>query len=92
MRRSWWRVWLDGRPASAPIRLGGSGRGWNAVATGKSWNAGTGSCNALHYGFGDVRVPGTASRWRTLIPGAVLEDPGYRVRDRTRTAFRAAPA
>lgn len=91
-RPSWWRVWLDRRPVTAPIRLPGSERGWRAVATGESWNAGTGSCNALHFQFGEVGVLRPTWRWGGPAQSAVLEDPGYEVRDRTRTGFRAAPA
>ena len=91
-RPSRWRVWLEGRPVTAPIRLPGSEQGRRAVATAESWNAGTGSCNALHFQFGEVGVLPSTRRWRASAQTAVLEDPGYEVRDRTRTGLGAAPA
>ena len=87
-RPSWWRVWLDGKAVSPALRLAGSAHGWRPVAVAESWNAGMGSCNALHFRFRRVVVLGRAWRWRALLRGTVLQDPGYRVRDRTRRGFR----
>ena len=77
-RRSWWRVWVDGRPVSPPIHLPGSHRRWRPVATAESWNAGMQTCNGLAYRFARTTVatrPG--GRWRSLRPGQTLRDPGY---------------
>ncbi len=91
-RPSAWRVRLDGRAVSPAIRLPGSRRGWRAVATTESWNAGTGSCNALQFRFRGVTALRAGGLWRAFSRTSVLRDPGYAVRNRTRTAFRAGSA
>ena len=86
----WWRVWVDGQAVTAPIHLLRSHRSWRPIATGESWNAGAGVCNAFAYQFGRVvaaRVPGGG--WRTFARGYRFEDPGYRVFTDSRTSFRA---
>ena len=54
-RPGWWRVWLDGKAASAPIFLPASHARWTAQAVGESWAGETsGLCNAYAYGFSNV--------------------------------------
>lgn len=91
-RPSWWRVWVDGRPVSPAIRLPGSHGRWKAVATAESWNAGMGACNAMRFRFDGVNVQREDGRWGALARPTVLQDPGYAVRDRTRTGFVAGSA
>ena len=54
-RPGWWRVWLDGAAASAPVFLPASHARWTAQAVGESWAGMTsGLCNAYAYGFTNV--------------------------------------
>ena len=79
-RHNWWRVWIDGRAASAPVHLPGSHRAWQPMAIGESWNGGTQGCNGFSYRFGRVMAaarPGGG--WRPFAERRKLEEPGYRV-------------
>ena len=78
-RPSWWRVWVDGRPVSRPVRLPGSHGAWAPMAMGESWNAGTATCNGFSYRFALVRVAARPGVWRRLAEPRKLEDAGYRV-------------
>jgi hypothetical protein len=79
-RPSWWRVWVDGRPVSAPILLPGSAGNWYPQAVAENWNGGTGTCNGYGYRFSKLAL---ASRgggsWRPLKRRSVIQDAGYRV-------------
>ena len=88
-RPGWWRVWVDGRPATAPIHLRGSHGRWSAQAVGESW-AGTtsGSCNSYAYGFGNVALHGRG-RSRLGLAGAVFHDRDYVVAHRSHSSFVA---
>jgi hypothetical protein len=89
-RPGWWRVWLDGNAASAPVDLPGSHARWTPVATAESWNPGGSACNAYAYRFDRVSVaarPGGA--WRQLFDHYAFSDPGYRIVPRSDTAFVA---
>lgn len=56
-RPSWWRVWLDGRPATPPLHLAGSHGRWTAEVLGESWaGMGTGMCNRYSYDFSGVSL------------------------------------
>jgi hypothetical protein len=85
-----WRVWLNGKPASPPVELSGSGGRWHPMATAESW-AGTGSaCNRFEYRFEGVRVAAaTGGSWRSFVGGHTFLDSGYRLVDRGRTTFVA---
>jgi hypothetical protein len=66
-RRNWWRVWVNGSPASAPIHLPQSDRRWPPVVTAESWDGGQAVCNGFGYRFDRIRValqPG--GTWSTL--------------------------
>ena len=78
-RRGVWRVRVDGRPVSAPLRLPGSQRTWRQMATAESWNAGTRSCNRFAFSFTRLQVAERPGRWHRLAAGLRLQDPGYRV-------------
>lgn len=85
-----WRVWLNGKPVSAPVELAGSSGRWRPIATAESW-AGTGSaCNRFNYRFEGVRVAAaTGGSWRAFVGGHTFLDSGYRLVDRSRTTFVA---
>jgi hypothetical protein len=73
-RRDWWRVWLDGSPASAPIHLPQSTGRWRPVVTAESWDAGQSVCNDFGYRFDRLRVahrPG--GRWSPLGPTTPID-------------------
>jgi hypothetical protein len=79
-RRSWWRVWVDGKPVSPPIRLPGSHGAWYPQAVGENWNGGTGTCNDFAYRFEDITLArANGGVWRPLQESYVFQDAGYRV-------------
>ena len=56
-RADWWRVWVNHKPASPPIRLAGSHGRWTPIATAESWDGGTGgACNNFLYSFERVKI------------------------------------
>ena len=63
-----WRVWVNHKPVSAPIRLPESHDGLMPIATSESWDGGTGGmCNDFSYSFRDLsiaRAPGGG--WQQL--------------------------
>ena len=76
-RPGWWRVWVDGGPVTAPIRMSGSSGRWAPMATAESWNAGTTTCNAFGFRFEDVSVSyGAGGSWRAFVPGHRFLDDG----------------
>jgi hypothetical protein len=77
---SWWRVWLDGKPASPPIHLAGSHGTWYPQAVAENWNGGTGACNTYGYRFADVSLATEdGGSWRPLKASYTYQDPGYQV-------------
>jgi hypothetical protein len=87
-RRNWWRVWVDGKPASDPIYLPGSHGAWQPMAIGESWNAGRAACNSFSYRFDWVVVAHRAGAiWRPVADSYELEDRGYRVVRPARATF-----
>jgi hypothetical protein len=100
-RPDWWRVWVDGRPVTEPVRLEGSGGRVRPIATSESWSGGTPGCNAFSFRFEDVAVAGGAGgSWRAFVPGSTFRDAGFRLRQlapgrpagsRTLAAQRYAP-
>lgn len=92
-RPDYWRVWVNGAPASQPIRLPGSHGRWAPIATAESWDGGTGgSCNGFLYRFHQVsiaRVPGGG--WQPLAGGTTISSPSTRIaRNTHRGSFLAA--
>lgn len=85
-----WRVWVNGKPVSAPVELSGSSGKWRPIATAESW-AGTGSaCNRFSYRFEGVRVAAAnGGSWRSFVGGHTFLDSGYRLVDRGSTTFVA---
>jgi hypothetical protein len=76
-----WRVWVDGRPATAAIHIGGSSGRWSPIATAESWNGGQAACNRFSYRFEGVSVSrGPGGLWQPFEPGYRFLDHGYRLR------------
>ena len=81
-RPDWWRVWVNHKPASAPIRLPESHARWSPIATAESWDGGTGgACNAFLYRFRHVSVAHVAGGgWHPLNRGYQISSAVTRVR------------
>lgn len=77
---NYWRIWVDGHPASGAIHLPYSHGVWQPEVTTESWNAGTGSCNQFSYRFDRVSIArGAGGSWMRLKRGHRYADPGYGV-------------
>jgi hypothetical protein len=67
-RPSWWRVWVNHKPVSAPIYLPQSRDGLKSTVKSECWDGGTGGvCNDFPYSFRNVsvaRAPG--GDWQQL--------------------------
>jgi hypothetical protein len=82
-RPNWWRVWVNHKPVSMPIRLPKSHDGLMPNATSESWDGGTGGrgglCNDL-YRFRHVsiaRAPG--GDWQRVTDSYPLESAVTRI-------------
>jgi hypothetical protein len=79
-RKSWWRVWVDGRPVSPPIHLPGSHGAWYPQAVAENFAGSSGACNAYTYRFADLMLAqASGGNWQPLRVGSVYEDRGYKV-------------
>jgi hypothetical protein len=79
-RPSWWRIWLDGAPATAPIHLSGSSGRWKPIATAESSTGGARVCNSFAFRFADVGVAAAlGGSWQVFTPGYRFLDRGYRL-------------
>jgi len=79
---NFWRVWVDGRPASRPIWLPQSHGRLTPMALAESWDGGAPACNRYAYSFGAVSLAGRpGGAWSRLhrAEALVLQDPGSRV-------------
>ena len=90
-RKSWWRVWVDGKPVSPPIHLAGSHGTWYPQAIAENFNGAYGTCNGYAFEFSELAVARTGGgAWRPFTSGHVFQDRGYRVvRGATATRFLA---
>ena len=80
-RPGWWRVWVDGKPATGPIHLRGSSGRWAPIATAESWNGGQVACNRFSFRFERVSVSyGGGGSWRPFVPGYHFLDGEYKLR------------
>jgi hypothetical protein len=89
-RPSWWRVWVDGRPASPPVHLPRSHGAWSPQAVAESWSAGSGACNGYEYRFERLLTalhPGGS--WHLLNAGALVDRPRYELVHFSREGFVA---
>jgi len=93
-RPNYWRVWVDGTPATGPIHLAGSNGGWKPMATAESWNGGRSVCNTFSFRFEQVGVAAAlGGSWAAFKPGYRFLDRGYRVRTlHSGPAFKRAAA
>jgi hypothetical protein len=88
-RPSWWRVWVDGKPVTAPINLLGSHHRWSAQAFGESWaGTATGECNSYAYTFANVSMLG-ADRRPAGPSVTAVHDPSYAIVRLSQTSFVA---
>jgi hypothetical protein len=82
---SWWRVWVDNKPVTKPIRLPGSHGNWYPQALAENWNGGTGTCNTYAYRFSNVKLARTnGGVWQNLKHRYLFEDAGYQVTQTSR--------
>ena len=80
-RPNWWRVWLDGKPATDPVLLENSTNRWRPIATAESWNGGRAVCNSFAFRFDGVGVAAsTGGSWRPFNPGFKFQDRGFGVK------------
>jgi hypothetical protein len=92
-RPDWWRVWLNGRVVSKPIRLPDSYARWTPIATAESWDGGTGgACNTFLFHFSRVQVARSlGGGWRSVSSGFPIKSSTTRLhRARLGGAFLAA--
>jgi hypothetical protein len=88
-RRGWWRVWLDGAPASAAFFLPGSEE-WRPMFTAERWSGDGQACDRFAYRFERVAVAKAAGgTWTPFVAGARFRDPGYRLISAPKSAFVA---
>ena len=79
-RPNWWRVWLDGAPATAPIHLTGSSGRWKPIATAETSSNGKQICNSFAFRFEQVGVAtALGGSWQAFTPGSRFLDRGYRL-------------
>jgi hypothetical protein len=75
-----WRVWVDGRPVSAPIDLPGSSKRWQPIATAEAWDGGSGVCNSFAFRFERVEIAaGLGGSWKRFVGAFRFQDEGYRI-------------
>ncbi|MGH3132333.1 MAG: hypothetical protein ACRDNY_01070 [Gaiellaceae bacterium] len=87
-RPGWWRVWIDGNPATEPVQLRGSSGRWAPIATAESFDGGRAACNTFSFRFERVSVSyGGGGAWRPFVSGHRFLDGGHQLRE-----VAAAPA
>jgi hypothetical protein len=80
-RPGWWRVWVDGRPVTKPVRIRGSSGRWAPIATAESFNGGQVACNRFAFRFERVSVShGPGGAWQMFTPGYRFLDGSYKLR------------
>jgi hypothetical protein len=79
-RPNWWRVFVDGAPASAPVQLPGSHGNWKAQAMGESWSGNSsGACNQFSFAFNRVSLLDVSRPlWNPPRLFHLFQDAGYR--------------
>ena len=91
-RAGWWRVFVDGSPASAPVYLPGSHGKWKAQALGESWSGNSsGSCNQFSFAFNRVSIlDAVRPLWTPPRLFHLFQDGDYRFVKSARASFVAA--
>jgi hypothetical protein len=80
-RPEWWRVWVNGEPATKAIHLRGSSERWAPIATAESFSGGHVACNQFGFRFERVSVShGRGGSWFAFKPGYDFRDGNYRLR------------
>jgi len=83
-RKDWWRVWVNGKPATGPIHLPASHGRWAPIATAEAWDGGSGVCNGFLYRFRQVSVARTpGGNWTPLVGGAPITSSSTKLSRRT---------
>jgi hypothetical protein len=81
-RPGWWRIWVNGEPATPPVRIRGSSERWAPIASAESGNGGEVACNRFSFRFERVSVSyGGGGSWRPFVGGYRFLDGGYRLRE-----------
>jgi hypothetical protein len=81
-RRSWWRVWVNGKAVTPPIHLPGSNNTWHPQAVAESLDGATGACNSYSYSFSAVSLAeatGNIWTWLPIQHGSMFQNAGYHV-------------
>lgn len=90
-RPGWWRVWVNGSPASPPIHLPASHARWRPIATAESWDGGTSLCNDFLYQFEAVSIARTpGGHWSKLLSPGRIENVNTQLAAQTHGGFYAA--
>jgi hypothetical protein len=80
-RPGFWRVWVDGKPRTQPVKIRGSSGRWAPIATAESFNGGTGACNGFAYRFERVGVShGGGGSWKPFVSAYRFLDGSYKLR------------
>jgi hypothetical protein len=90
-RPNWWRVWLDGRPVSAPVFLPRSDGRLTAQMMGESYaGLSEGACNGYSFAFQRIALAAPRASSSAGLRGAELfQDPNYVLERRSATSFVA---
>ena len=81
-RPGWWRILVDGKPVTRPVRIAGSSGRWAPIATAESWDAGTPACNSFGFRFERVSVSyGGGGSWRPFVSGHRFLDSTHTLRN-----------
>jgi hypothetical protein len=91
-RPNWWRVWLNHKPVSPPIRLPESDDRWSPIATAESWDGGSGgACNTFLYRFRHVSIAHSrGGGWHQLSGGYPIRSAVTRIAHQGSAGFFAA--
>jgi hypothetical protein len=87
-----WQISLNGRPATTPITLPGSGH-FEPMAMSESWNGGPPpTCNGFSYRFDQVKIASKTGTWSALTNTSPIANKGYKLTNRSIDGFTASSA
>ena len=87
-RPGYWRVWVDGKPRTKPVKIRGSSGRWAPQAIAESYNGGQVACNRFSFRFERVSVSyGGGGSWKPFVSAHRFLDGGHQLR-----ALATAPA